>query len=718
MSSGRWFSWLVLLSLILALAAGYSNSFGTAFVFDDQYVVVTNPAIRDLRDLPRLFYDPFTMSAWRNNGDLRPIVQTTFALNYAVSGLNPWSYRAFSLLVHLLAAWLVFRIVRDHLVWPASERGPGGRGQWVGLAAALLFAIAPLNHQPVVYASARSALLATTFVLGAFLACLHRRYAVMTLLYLLALLSKAIAVTLPLTVLIYDFLYRDRARLPTLGAWLKDWRRLAMPTTLLVAATAAYLIYRSLLLPDWLAGMRHEAHVSSLDWLLSQWPALLYYVGQFFWPNGLSIDHDFPYATGLGDPRVWVSLLGILAWLGLAFRFRDRCPPAAFATLWYFVTLAPESTVAPLAEVVNDHRPYIASSLGLAVLAALGLEQLAVLARSQGRVFVPMLAGVVLAAVPVLRHRSWLWQDPARLWASAAEAGPKNGRAHMNAGQAFLARGELAEAATYLETAVMLVPGYPFAHLNMSALRHAQGRVEEALGFAETAALLAPNEPQFLLHHAALLEAVGRFGEAAQAFIRVLELAPGDATATAGLARTAAGSEDSRDMGAAVHLLHKAGRPADAVPFLKSILSRNPTHYGATYQLATALTRLGQHAEAATTWATMASLAREAHAEAVEREAVAQQAAAQRALAEQGMAAGVAALYQRKDAQAAVAHFRSVLALDKTHYGANYQLARALDAAGEVAEARAAWQTVRAAAETIGDKSTLQTATERLEALK
>src|SRR5437867_2040575 len=79
---------------------------------------------------------------------------------------------------------------------------------------------------------ARSALLCVTLYLGAFLVYLRRRWALGSVLFVLALLTKAIAVTLPVMFLIHDFVYRDRTRHPTVRSYLGDWRRLALPVLL------------------------------------------------------------------------------------------------------------------------------------------------------------------------------------------------------------------------------------------------------------------------------------------------------------------------------------------------------------------------------------------------------------------------------------------------------------------------------------------------------
>ncbi len=215
---GRRFTAVFVALLALGIAASYSSSLGIGFYFDDLYGIHNNPTIRSLRNIPSFFTDPHAFWTDRTQADVRPVLLITYALNYTVSGLAPWSYHVLNLLLHFVAALLVFVLVRDHVWWPARERGPSGDARIPAAAAALFFALAPLNTQPVDYVWARSALLSTTLYLGAFLAFLRRRWTLGAVLFALALLTKAIAVTLPAMLLIYDsgvaLSSRSSSRLP------------------------------------------------------------------------------------------------------------------------------------------------------------------------------------------------------------------------------------------------------------------------------------------------------------------------------------------------------------------------------------------------------------------------------------------------------------------------------------------------------------------------
>src|SRR5207237_4210795 len=124
--AGQKFSLLFLALLGAGLAISYRNSFGIGFYLDDSYGIASNPAIRSLRNIPLFFTDPFTLTTMQENVDIRPVLVTTFAINYALSGNEPWSYHVLNLILHFIAAGLVFVIVRDHLWLPAADWGPHG----------------------------------------------------------------------------------------------------------------------------------------------------------------------------------------------------------------------------------------------------------------------------------------------------------------------------------------------------------------------------------------------------------------------------------------------------------------------------------------------------------------------------------------------------------------------------------------------------------------
>ena len=165
-------------------------------------------------------------------------------------------------------------------------------------------------------------------------------------------------------------------------------------------------------------------------------------------------------------------------------------------------------------------------------------------------------------------------------------------------------------------------------------------------------------------------------------------------------------------------LLHSRNDPAGAAAQFRRVLALNPTHYGATYQLAVALDRSGKPDEARQYWEKMLPMAEAAKDDvtvaAVRRRLGVAPPTGEAAVESALMKAGLDALYEKRDPNAAAAEFRKVLERNPTHYGATYQLATALDRAGKPAEARPLWEKVVKMAEAFKDQGTLATARARL----
>src|SRR5437867_3901143 len=298
---------------------------------------------------------------------------------------------------------------------------------------------------------------------------------------------------------------------------------------------------------------------------MSQWTALLYYVRLFVCPDALSMDHDFPYTTSLASPRAWLALLVLLVSIALALRAVLRYPQVTFATAWFFVTLAPESSFAPLAEVVNDHRPYIASSLGLSVLLAWLVQRGAALTARPRATFAAVALALSIAAVPFDRYRTWQWQDALRMWEDTVRKSPNNGRAWMNAGQNLMARGDLVAARRYLEHARQLTPRSPFVYMTLGLLEAREGHLEEALRAANEAVRLRPDYPPAHLLLGNVLARAGRTEEAGAAE-RVASGMGEDARDGRGGARRGDGGGGAPAIGAAAVAPGSGARGAGQAP--------------------------------------------------------------------------------------------------------------------------------------------------------
>jgi tetratricopeptide (TPR) repeat protein len=582
-------------------------------------VLLKNPHIRSLSNIPSFFTDATATSVLPENRDVRPLLMITFALNYAISGNATWSYHLVNLALHWLAALLVFRIVRDHL-WLGESAVP------LAAAAALVVAAHPLNTEPVNYISARSALLTTVFYLAAFDAGARRRYAATLLFFACALLTKAIAMTLPFLLLAYWLLNRKQ---PSSIEERVPWALLVA----LILLDAAAGIYRGLLVPTHAIQSAHQPGVTPWTYFMTEWSAYLYYLRLFLWPDALVIDRlDYPTVQAFWQPQAWASLLVLVALAGLAWSARRSRPAITFAALWYLITLAAESSFFPLAEPVNEHRPYLAM-LALGTLSALALWRLSgVFARwsrstpSRALAVLVVMLTTSLAAATYGRNRTW--RDEYTLWLDATRKAPNNPRAWLNAGNAAMGRNRDDEARTFLLRANELSPCYSYPLMNLSALAAKTHQIEESLRWADEAVRCSPAFALPHFYRGTALERLNRDHEALTEYRATTNLDPQNTNAWLAQGRLLS---QSRRWPAAAHAFDRAlasdpgsveaamqagllyqyrlRNPGRAVERYQTVLRLAPKHYGAHYQLARALLALGHEEEARAAWRAFIPLA-------------------------------------------------------------------------------------------------------------
>jgi tetratricopeptide (TPR) repeat protein len=511
--------------LVLALGcASYAPALTGAFQYDDARVVA-NAAIRDLgrfvgETLPR---ELFT--------DARPVTDLTFALDFAVAGLSPLAFHLTNLALHLVAVLLMLALGR------VVVRRAGATGDGVALVTAALFALHPLQTEAVAYVSQRSEVLASVLYVTALLLLLDadarwptRRgvasYTGALAAFAVGLATKQIVATVPAAYLLVLGCGRPKPEAAPGGR--TALRRAAFVAPFLLAAAAAVV------------GLtRHVGgHVDvGFDipglgagrYLLTQLRVIPTYLRLLAWPTGQNVDWDFPASDGsldLSTALGGISLAALaLASIALAVRARRRpdsphAPTArlaAFGVLWFFLVLAPTSSVVPLADVLVEHRVYLAS--WGAFLAAAAGAAVVVGEGSRRRIGTALaaLACVALAAGTFQRARAW--RDPVALWTDAASKSPGKARVHGNLGLALARAGAPERALEEYRTALALpraVNVLPEVILeNMAAIHIGRGECDAAMPILREGLARAPRNPDLLSNTAVCRLQAGESSEAA-----------------------------------------------------------------------------------------------------------------------------------------------------------------------------------------------------------
>jgi hypothetical protein len=509
-------------ALVIALAlVAYGGSLDGPFVFDDGVGIIENRSIRDLGE-------PGTIV----RGSRRPVVNLSFAFNFADGGLEPRGYHVVNLALHLINALLVLALAaalaRDRRA-RLDQPPDGGEELAVGFTAAACFAVHPLLSSSVAYVSGRAGPMCAMWMLASVLAMRAglraagrgRRRALIALAlfsYLLALASKETGALLPVIYLLYD-------------RWLAggdDTARRRRLYTLHVPLFALTLI----------AGVIRLSSYFQLELGLARppWQQVLIQAG-VFWrylrllvaPAGQSVVHPVSELSTPWTPMAWLGLVGLLGLLGLALRHRRRAPVVAFAAVWLLLFLLPSGLV-PLLELMSEQRVYEAS-IGFFLLVGAGAgvlwrrgERDRARDRHAGSL---LLLIVALAALTVAtRVRVSIWGDPVRLWSEAVARAPDTWAPHYELGNVYRVKGDCHHAIPEYERAIALIPTESRAHLNLGICLIQGGRDEEAGAAFERAVAANPTSPPALANLGLYRMEHGRLDEARGLFLKAIDLQP------------------------------------------------------------------------------------------------------------------------------------------------------------------------------------------------
>ncbi len=516
--------------IALAALAVYHNTFAVPFVFDDlESIVTNNPTIRHPWPLWRALSPPsggLTVSA-------RPLVNLSLAMNYEISGLHVWSYHAFNLAIHILAAVTLFAVLRRTFLLPPLRVRFGRVHTPLALATALIWTVHPLQTESVTYVVQRAESIAGLFYLLT-LYCLIRGaqaarpgiwYVAAVGACLLGMASKEVMATAPLVVLVYD-------RVFLAGSFRAALRR--RPGLYIGLAATWGLV-------GWLvvsAGGRGgtAGFGAGIDWwryVLTQFGAIAHYLRLSVFPRPLVLDYGRTLATRATEIWPYAALVAFL--LAACVRTMWRHPAAGFPGMWFIATLAPTSSIVPVAtQTMAEHRMYLAlASVVVLVTASAyawwdGLLVRRVPSGSGLRTVVP---GVVVAIVVALLGYGTLmrnneYRSATSIWQDTVDKRPNNPRARANLGDALVAIGETGGAITQYNRALQIDPGSVEAHNNLGMVLAGMGRTEEARAHYERALQIRPDFAAAHYNVGMVLVGMGKKEDAVAHFERALEDMP------------------------------------------------------------------------------------------------------------------------------------------------------------------------------------------------
>ena len=487
----------------------YVNTLLAGFVYDDNFQVVANPYVHSFHHLREIF----TTTVWSFEGAagvtnyFRPMMTLGYLLTYQIAGLVPFSFHLVNLVLNCGAVWLVFLVLRRF------------SGERVALIGAGLFALHPIHTEPVAWIAAVTDLQLTVFYLGAFLLYLRlpetarrvRARVILCIVFLLALLSKEQAMTLPVLATIFEYFYRDDRSAAT------AWEKLSRIGPLWAVA-ALYLTVRTMILGG-VASVLMRPNLSWHDTLLSSVALLGRYMWKLIWPAHFAAFYVFHPSRHFTDAGVLLGACGLIACAILFLLLWKRAHILSFAFFLIFLPLVPVLNARWMPASVFAERYLYLPSVGFCWLVAWsavtiwnreGPPLLKPLARAVPA-FVGMIA-LVYAARTVTQNRDWTSDEV--LFRQALQSQGDASLVRSDLGSVFYNHGNLAEAEREWQEALSYGPTNVFAMDNMALLRQHQHRYLESLDYSWRA---LRGRPEYTMAHVNLAETLADLGRDAEA---------------------------------------------------------------------------------------------------------------------------------------------------------------------------------------------------------
>jgi tetratricopeptide (TPR) repeat protein len=452
-----------------------------------------------------------------------------------------------------------------------------------------------------------------------------------------AMKVKEIAFTLPIMILLYEFMF--------FRTTLKRKLLLLIPVllTLVIVPISVLQIDKPLgeLLSDLSEKSRLQTDIPRGDYLMTELRVIVTYIRLIFLPVNQNLDYDYPIYRSFFSPPVLLSFLFLATLFGIALyllyktrrakhtehglerieqsetkeerrtedgrQTTEGCLPyapcpmlnaqesapyaisalrlVAFGILWFFLALSVESSFIPIEDVIFEHRLYL-PSIGAFIAIAAALFAAAMRMKRQwpwikkAAISIASATIILLSVATFARNR--VWQDEVSLWEDVVRKSPGNARAHNNLGFLYNAKGMNDKAIEQFLSALRLRPDYLDARINLGIAYNAKGMYDSAIENFMIGLSRNPNDADAHNNLGIAYVSKGMFDEGIKHYQIALRLWPDYAEAYNNLG-VAYGSR---------------GMSAEAIGYFEQAIRLKADYFEANYNLALLLEKMGEHEKA------------------------------------------------------------------------------------------------------------------------
>ncbi len=499
----------------------FYNSFENEFVFDDESVVVNNLSIRDISNIPKYFTgaEGFHKVIGRY---YRPIVSTTYAVDYAIGELNPLGYHITNVIIHIVSCLLLFAILAE--LFKKYKYGI-----LASLISSLIYAAHPVHTEAVSWISGRTDSLVTLFFFASFLYYIKfvrgydkiresgsgrdetffKKYILLfvsILFYFAGLLSKEMIITFPVVIILFDFVYRKKPIL--------YFKENIIAYASFAVVTIVYLLLRYITLKD-VVERETYAYFYQMDFVTitaTMFKTVPLYFKLLFVPINLLYHYNgtIPDSNSFLELNVIFSIIFTIAVIVFSVIFYKHNSVVSFCLLFFVVSLLPVMNIIPTMNLMAERFLYMTSFSLAIVIAYLIVKNYNEKSNFQIIVFSVVLV-LILSFLTYERNKDWKnndvlystaegidgtvlltnvgniyannkqFDEAEKRYRRAIELRDNTLLAHHNLGLIFLIRGQLDSAEIKFKKGLSLDSLAPDGYLQLANVYQSEGRIDEAI---------------------------------------------------------------------------------------------------------------------------------------------------------------------------------------------------------------------------------------------
>jgi len=499
--------------IIFISLAVYANTLWNGFVYDDNFLVIDNPWIKDAKFLPNIFLN----EAWgfiqgQPNGYYRPMMHIIYSLDYRLFGLNPWGFHLINMVFHAGSSALVFLVARTLF---SGYKNPSSFFS-IPLMTGVLFAVHPIHTEAVTWVSGVQDLSYAFFCLLSLYLYLrsgsrfNTSYYLSVAAFFLGVLCKEPALTLPALLIAYDLLLNKKSL---------DFSFILKRYALFALIAVTYLGVRFYVLGRSVALLNEFGSYGNLFIIFTT------YLRKLILPVDLKVIYVFRPVTSLLEAHAITAVIITAAIIALSYISFKKDKLVFFCLLVIIVPLVPSLYIPAIAgpSMLGERYLYLPSA-GFAMLVSLMVSRLA---SSKGRTIaasVLLVLTVLYSAGTVMRNADW--KDEYTLWVDVTKKSPGSADAHNNLGAALIGKGMYDKAQEELNHAVALKPDFAEAHNNLGFTLLQSGMNDKALAEFSRAVALKPGFTAAYINLGLAYGRLGRHNMAVGAFLAALNCDP------------------------------------------------------------------------------------------------------------------------------------------------------------------------------------------------